>query len=170
MQRRSWILLAICAVLAGFLAWAYIGTQSPPPTLTQQQTTQMLDTMRQAVAKKNINGILAYIAPQPDVKIAGLNQDQLRMMLARAFRGTGKLNAEYSNLVFTGGTDDATAEFDLIVTEQAPGMVAEDYKGHITLQLKRLDVPRFLGLFQTKEWRIVGAESTGPNLSNFGDY
>lgn len=170
MQRKSWILLVVCAVLAGFLAWAYIGTKAPPPTLTQTGTVQMLDNMRQAVAKKNINGILAYIAPQPDVKIAELTQDQLRMMLTRAFRGSGKLNAEYSNLVFTGGADAATAEFDLLVTETASGMVAEDYKGHITLHLKRLDVPRLLGLFQAKEWRIVSAESTGPNLANFGDY
>lgn len=170
MQRKSWILLVVCAVLAGFLVWAYIGTKAPPPTLTQTGAVQMLDTMRQAVAKKNINGILAYIAPQPDVKIAELTQDQLRMMLTRAFRGSGKLNAEYSNLVFTGGADEATAEFDLAVTETASGMVAEDYKGHITLHLKRLDVPRLLGLFQTKEWRIVSAESTGPNLANFGDY
>ncbi len=170
MQRKSWFLLAFCAVLAAFLGMSYLLSQPSPQTLTQQDAMQMLKKMQDAVAQKNVNAIMATIAPQPDTRIAHLNQDQLRLLLARAFHNTGTLRANYQNVTFTGGTNDATLEFDLTVSQEAPGLSSEDYKGHITLRLKRIDVPRFWGLFQAKEWRIVGADSSGPDPMNFGDY
>ncbi|HZO87995.1 MAG TPA: hypothetical protein VFB38_06605 [Chthonomonadaceae bacterium] len=171
MAKKSWIVLAICVALAGFLVMAYFVSQPGPETLTQTQTVQMLDEMKAAVARKDVNTIMAHIAPTGEAHIAGVNPDQLRLMLIRGFRSTGKLRAEYSNVAFHPHGDEATVEFDLVVYQQTADMLAEAYpKSHVTLQLRRVEVPRLWGLFQGHEWRIVGADTDGPNLSNFGEY
>jgi hypothetical protein len=156
--------LATCVVLAAFLGVAYLFSQPTAETLTQEDATAMLQKMQEAVAQKNVNAIMSYIAPQPETRIANLNLDQLRLLLARAFHNSGTLHADYSKVVFTGGSSEATLEFDLVVANQLPGVTSDDYKGHVTLHLKRVDVPRLFGLFHSKEWRIAGADSTGPDL------
>lgn len=170
MQKKSWIILAFCVALAGSLVAAYFVSQSVPEPLTEQQVTHKLDEMADAVARKDSNRILKYISPESDEKYAGLNLEQLRLMLARAFHSSsGNWKARYTHLVFQPGDDDAKADFDLDVAEEGANWSAGDYHGHITLYLRRVKVPRLFGLIQSKEWRIVKADSTGPDLSNFGE-
>lgn len=170
MHKSSWVALGLCAVLIVCLGGAYLISRGAPEALNQEQATQMLQQMQEAVAQKNVDGIMNAISPDADVHLATLRPDQLRLMLAKAFRESGKLHADCTNIAFQGGTGDATLEFDLSVKQEAPNMVAEDYAGHITLRLRRVDVPHLLGLYHTKEWRIVGADSTGKDPSTFGDY
>ncbi len=169
MKQSSWIVLGICILLAAFLGLYYIETQPSPATLTQDQATRMLHRMQEAVAHKDVNTIMGYISPSPDARLANLNQDQLRVTLARAFRDSDRLRADVSNVNLQGGTGEATVDFNLVVTHQMPEGIGRDYTGHITLHLQRMEVPRMMGIFHAQEWRIVGAETTGPDPSSFGE-
>ena len=169
MRKSSWVLLGICVALAACLGFAYLLSQSSPETLTQEEAAKMLRKMQEAVEQKDVGTIMAYIAPAPETRIVNLNEDQLRLMLARAFRNSSKLRADVSNIAFQSAGGDTTLEFDLAVVQEHPSMVAQDYTGHITLHLRRVEVPHLLGLYQTKEWRIASAETTGPDPANFGE-
>lgn len=169
MRKSSWVILGVCLILAALLGFIYVRSQPVSETLTQPEAEQMLHQMQDAVAQKNVGGIMEYIAPDPETRIANLNQDQLRLLIARGLRNSGRPQAIVSNIVFAGGTGEATLAFDLVVKDDRPDSVSDRYTGHITLHLRRVEVSHLLGLFHTKEWRIVGADTTGPDLSNFGD-
>ena len=170
MQRRSWILLGICAALLFCLGLAYYLSNTPPPTLTQAQAERMLETLNTAVRRKDVNTMMDYVSPEPETRLAGLRPDQLRMMLARAFRSTGALEPQTSNVTFADQGDKATLDFDLKVNSRESDMLSTPYSGHITLKLTRVSILRLLGLFHTQEWRIAGAEHTGRDLTSFGEY
>lgn len=170
MKKSSWIVLGLCLLLVIGLVSAYFLTQNSPATLNQAQAMQMIEKMQDALHHKNVNGIMDYISPNSDTRISNLNQEQLRRMLIHYMRSSDTLSAEVQNPTFTGGDSEAELQFDLTVFNNGQDSRKEDYKGHVILHLKRVEVSRLLGLYQTKEWRIVGAESTGPSLENFGDY
>ena len=169
MKRRSWIILAVCVLLGVGLVAAFLLSQNGPGRLSQQGAVEITQQMESAFQHKNANGILAHISPASDTRIASINQDQLRLLLVRYFRSSDRLSAEMKNYVFAGGDADATLQFDLAVHNDGPDSRKEDYAGHITLHLRRVEVPHLLGLYQTKEWRVTAAETTGPELSAFGD-
>jgi len=170
MQKRSWILLGVCGLILFVLGIAYLNSQNASETLTQEQATHMLDTMKSAVEHKSVSTLMGFIAPSSDTRIANLNPDQLRGLLARAFHQAGPFQANFSNETFQSNGADATLDFDLAVTQKLDGGVGNDYRGHITLHYQRVAVPHLFGLFHSKEWRIVRAESSGPDPTSFGDY
>lgn len=169
MRKSSWIVVAVCVVLAAFLAFAYLWTPSSPETLTQQDGNQIVDKLKDAVTHKNADEIMDFVSPDPDTKIAGLNQDQLRLMLQRAFHNSGNLQPNVSNIMLDSVRNEATLAFDVNVKDSTPDMLAGDYAGRITLHLRRIEIPHLMGLLHAREWRIVGAETTGPDPSTFGD-
>ena len=170
MKRSSWTVMGICVLLSILLVVGYQASRSAPETITQTDAEAMLQKMQAAVHRKDVKTIMDAISLEPGTRVANLNADQLRLMLARAFRNSGELTADVSNIKFTGGTGQATLEFDLAVNQRNGEMTAADYRGRITLRLKRVEVPRLLGIVHAQEWRIVGAETTGPDPANFGDY
>jgi hypothetical protein len=170
MRKSSWILLGVCLVLALGLGVAYLLSRPAQEGLTQEQATQMVREMQAAVAKKDVNGIMRYVAPGAEPRLARMRPDQLRVLLMRAFRESGRLTATCDNFAFQTSGEEATLEFDLSVTHQDTGFTAEDYNGRITLNLQRVEAPRFLGLFKTKEWRIVEAQTTGKDPSTIGEW
>jgi len=170
MRKSSWIVLGVCAALILSLATAYFLSRTSPDTLTQQQAESIVKEMQVAVRHKNVDALMAYIAPSEDLRIANLRPDQIRVLLAHAFQAMPDPRAEVSNLTFTGGLKDATLGFDLVVHNDGPSQTAVDYTGHITLQLQRVPVPHLMGLYNTREWRIVSGSTTGPDPSTFGDY
>jgi hypothetical protein len=147
----------------------YLVTKGGPGPITQEEAIEMTQKMEQAFRAKNANGILAYINPAPETRIANINQDQLRVLLVRYFRNSDHVSAELKNYAFTGADTEATLQFDLTVHNDGSDSRKEDYSGHITLHLRKVDIPQFFGLYQAKEWRITGAESTGADLAGFGD-
>lgn len=169
MQKSSSIVLAVCAALALCLGIGYLITSGSPPKITQEQAVTMLNEMNKAVEHKDVGALMSHISTAPEHKIAGMRGDQLRLMIARGMRGSGKLTSQTSNVQFKPLTDEATLDFDLLVTSKESDAVSELYKGHVTLGLKRVDVPLMLGLFQGKEWLIVSAEHTGRDLNSFGE-
>jgi hypothetical protein len=169
MQRRSWVVLGVCILIAGILTAAYIASQHGPERLTQQDAIGIVQGMESAFEHKNPTGVLAYISPSPDTRISSISTDQLHLLLGRYFRYSDRLSAETKNYLFTGGDGDAVLQFDLVVHNDGADSRKEDYSGRITLHLRRVEIPHLLGLYQTREWRITGAETTGPDLSTFGD-
>jgi hypothetical protein len=169
-KRSSWIILAICALLIGLLAFLYMESQQAPPEMTQARITSMLDKMKDAVAHKNTRALMSYVDQSPDTRISRMNTDQLRLTLSRAFSNSDQLEAIYTGLALHNNGDEATAEFDLKVLHHMSGATGDDYNGHIVLHLKRMDVSHMLGLYHTREWKIIRADTNGPDLSNYGDY
>ena len=168
MQRNSWIALGICAALAAFLAIMYLQSQGASETFTQETASQMIQTMQDAVRHKNVGGIMQYITPDDEAHIAGEHPFDLQILLARAFRASGQLRADVSHMTYQGETEPSVA-FHLVIFDERTDMNARDYEGDITLHLQRVDVPHLLGLYKTKEWRITGAETTGPDPASFGE-
>ena len=170
MQLRSWILLGISAALLLCLGLGYYFSTLTPPTITQARVERMLEEMNAAVSRKDVNTLMNYVSPESETRLAGLKPDQLRLMLARAFRSTGKLEPQTSNMQFQDNGNSATVEFDLVINSKESDMVSTPYSGHVTLRLQRVEIPRLLGVFHAQEWRIVSAEHTGRDLNSFGDY
>ena len=171
MKRSSWIILSLCVVLAGSLVFLYRLSQTSNGPLTEAQAREMVQRMQNAVANKNVNTIMGYITTDKDAKIVNLKQDQLRLLLARTFHSAQEMRADVTNFGFQGGTaNDATVQFDLALNHEEPGLSSVVYTGRITLQLHRTDVPHSFGLYSTHEWRIVGAETSGPDPGTFGEY
>ena len=170
MRKSSWAVLGVCALLLFGLGFAYMLSRTSGDTLTREQAAQVVQKMQDAVARKDTGAIMDFIDPNPETKVAGLNQDQLRMMVGRALHSMQNPRADVSNLAFAGGTDgDATLDFDLAVKQSGKDFSASDYSGHISLHLKRVDVPHLLGLYQTKEWRVVTGTTNGPQPGDFGE-
>lgn len=169
MQKSSWIALGVLILLSAFLGVGYIATRPAPETLTKEQATTMLTHLQKAAEGKNTSAILGALAPMPEGKYAELNREQLQWLLNRAFRGSERIRTEITNVTFDGGMQAATLAFDLVVYNGLGSMTSENYRGRITLSLKRVEVPRFGGILKSFEWRIVKADTTGPNLTSFGD-
>ena len=170
MRKSSWIMLGVCGALVLVLGFAYLLSRTTDTSLTREQASQIVQKMQDAVARKDVSTIMSYIDPSPETKVANVNQDTLRILLARAFRAMQNPHADVTNLAFAGGdSGDATVDFDLDVKQAAADYSAFDYKGHITLHLKRVDVPHLLGLYQTSEWRIVSGSTTGQQPSDMGE-
>lgn len=171
MKRSSWIILSLCIVLAGSLVFTYRLSQMGNGPLTEVQAREMVQHMQTAVANKNVNTIMGYITMENDAKIVNLKHDQLRLLLARTFRNAQEIRADVTNFGFQGGTgDEATTQFDLALNHLEPGLNSVVYTGQITLHLRRTDVPHVFGLYSTHEWRIIGAETSGPDPGTFGEY
>lgn len=171
MKRSSWIVLSLCIVLAGSLVAIYRLSQAGTGPLTEAQAREMIQKMQTAVAHKNVNTIMGFITNDSDAKIVNLKTDQLRLLLARTFRNAQEIRADVTHFTFQGGTtEDATAQFDLALVHDEPGLHADVYSGQITLHLHRMDVPHLFGLYSTHEWRIIGAETTGLDPSSFGEF
>jgi hypothetical protein len=169
-KRSSWIILAISALLLGLLAFLYVQSQQKPPDMTQSRIESMLDKMKDAVAHKNIRALMSFVDQSSETRISKLNVDQLRLTLSRAFNNSDQLEALYTGLALHNNGDESTAEFDLKVVHHLSAATADDYDGHIVLYLKRLEVPHLLGLYHSREWKIVRADTNGPDLTNYGDY
>ena len=169
MRKSSWMILAICGILTICLGFGYFVSKQKQPDLNQQNAEKMLQTMSEAVNKKDIGALLQYISSASDTKIANMKLDQLRIMLARGFRNTGKLVSTPSNIVLDPHYGEANLDFDLVVKSEDGNVVSDIYAGHITLKLRKIEVSHLLGLYHIAEWRIVGAEHTGRELDSFGD-
>ena len=159
-------MLAAVAALGAFLTFAYISGRSDPGPLTEAQGRALLDTLKDAVARKDANAILATISPEPGTRIKEMSPDKLRGLLYQAFHNVEKLDAETANVKFQGGETDASMEYDLTIHNTIQSAVS-DWKYHITMTLRPVETPHFLGLIHTKEWKITGAQADGPDLGAF---
>ena len=167
MRKSSWIVLGIGMLLGIGLGFAYLLSHTGPENLTEADAVKMINRMQEAATHKDVGTIMSYISSTSDTKITNLNTDQLRLMLAHALRSANHVRPDVSHIAFHGGLGEASVDFDLIVFNEDKNMSSKDYEGHITLNLRRIDVPHLLGLYQTKEWRVVGGSTTGPDPASW---
>ena len=170
MKRKSWMILGVSLALVACLTLFYLFSQSSPEKLTKEEAISLLQKMTLSFEKKKVDGILNQISPDSQSRLAKLSPDQIRAMLLNYFRNSERLHADTNSLIYTVGLDENQLQFDLVVHNDSGDSRNEDYAGHITLRLKRMEVPRLFGLFHAYEWRVIGAETTGPDPSVFGDY
>ena len=171
MRRSSWLLLITSGALCLCLAVAFLLTRGDNGgPLGPRQAEAMIKDMQDAVARKQVGGIMKYVDDQPETHLANLRPDQLRLLLARAFRGSGSLHATCSHIHVTGDARQAVVEFDLSVKDSEPNMIAGDYDGHITLGMRQVDVSHLLGIYHSKEWRIVTADTSGKDPASMGEF
>jgi hypothetical protein len=170
MKKSSWIVLIVCGVLTCLLVFLYVQSSRPAPEMSPARMAVMLDSMKQAVVRKNVSALMSYVDQSGDTRITSLNPDQLRILLNRAFRQSENLVPTYDNLSVHQDGSEEIAEFDLSMNQQMQDAIAHDYnKLHIKLHLHLVEVPHLLGLYHTKEWKISRAESN-LDLANYGDY
>lgn len=158
--------MGVVAALSAFLLFGYIASHNAPGPMTETQANGMLDTLKEAVAHKNANAILALVSPDPETRIKDMSPDKLRTLLFQAFRNADNLDAQTANVKFQGGEESASLEYDLTIHHTMQSAVSE-YKYHIMMQMRPIDASHFLGLYHTKEWRITGAQADGPDLGGF---
>ncbi len=169
MKQKSWAILGICALLCAGLGALYLLTQNSPKTFTQQDAIAFVQKMQTSFHKKNSGEILAKLSPDSEPRLAKLSPDQIHTLLLSYFRNSDKLNAEIDNYGFAEGQDENTLQFDLKVHNDSSDSQKTDYEGRITLHFKYMDSPRLFGLLHASEWRISAIETTGPDISTFGD-
>ena len=134
------------------------GTTYTYPTTTSSGTTYVVG---QAV----VQGPTAA-TPEPDTRIKEMSPDKLRGLLNLAFRNADSLDAQTKNVKFQGGEDSASLDYDLTIHNTMQSATSE-YKFHVTMQMRPVDAPHFLGLYHTKEWRITGAQADGPDVGSY---
>ncbi len=169
MKKSSMVALGVTGFLCILLVIAYLSSRSAPEQITREQAVSILDEMKTAVEKKNLDTVMDAVAMTPEGKYGDMTREQLRTILGRAFVGSSNLAVEISKVSFDGGHQAATLAFDVNVKNSQGGMSADDYKAHITLYLKRVEVSRLGGLVKAMDWKITKADSTGPNMSTFGE-
>ena len=167
MQKSSWTMLGVAAALMAFLLFAYITSHNEPPPLTAAQANAMLKTMQDAAERKDVNTIMGYVAPDAETRIADLSPNQLRTFLSRAFYGAGSVKTNTSNITFAGGKDEAVLGFDMRVGNNVQDMSSDDWHGHVMLHLRPVAIPKFLGLYHAKEWRITSGTTNGTSPASF---
>ena len=166
MQKSSWMMLGVVAALGAFLAFAYISSRADPGPLTEAQANVLLDTLKDAVQRKDANAILATISPAPETRIKDMTPDQLRGLLMQGFRYSEQVDAQTSNVHFQGGETEAALDYDLTIHNTMQGM-ASSRPYHVTMTLRPVETPHFLGLYHTKEWKITGATADGPDVGSY---
>lgn len=170
MQKSSKIALLVCLLLLVVLGASYLMARTGEPTFTQEKALAIIHHLEEGVASKNVGEIMSQIDSSPETRLANINSDQLRLLLSRAFRAMNHPKATTSNLNFAAGDKgEATVEFELLITQNGENYTARDFQGHVTLHLKRVEISYLFGLYKTREWRIVGGSTTGPQPSEFGD-
>lgn len=162
MRRSSKVVLALALALLlalGFLYVRSLDTDAPP--LTPRVASQLLERGERAFEHRSVEGIMELVAPR--ARLFGRNPDQLRLVLARAFQemGPNRITADRRNLIVEPMGDTGTASFDVRIGERGGGADVLYYDLHVSLDLVKVRVPHWLGLYTTEEWKVSRAESIG---------
>lgn len=173
MQKNSIIALVACLLITALLGTSYLLTRSGDQPLTTERAEEILHHLKEGVAHHDVNAIMSQIDQDPETRIANASTAQLRLLLSRGLQAMKHPHAETDGLAVStsngGDKSDGTIEFNLRVTQTDQDNEALDYRGRITLHLKRMEVPHLLGLYKTREWRIVGGSTTGAQPSELGE-
>ncbi|CEK13973.1 hypothetical protein [Chthonomonas calidirosea] len=169
MQRSSWIALGLSVLLIAILTVSYFVSQARPKPFDATQAQQILHDLQVAVRQKDVEGIMQYVAPNARL-IGDMDTQKARLLLARAFRTMQNPEPSVSDVQFHADADEPSVSFDLNLRDQGPDYTSDEYEGRITLYFRQVTITHLFGLYHTVEWRIVHAETTGPNPDNFGDF
>ncbi|MBC7528607.1 MAG: hypothetical protein H7308_13795 [Chthonomonadaceae bacterium] len=169
MKTSSRLALGGIFALFALLFLGYRLTRTEPAIFTMEKASALLQRMETAVEKKDAGMLLGEVSSSPGVKLNGLKEEQIRFMLAKAFRSTGKLKATTDNVKFSGGDSEAQVNFHVVVKDYGNDATSELYNANLMMRFRREEVSHYLGLVKSQEWRIVEVNSDGPSLDNFAE-
>ncbi|MDE2125078.1 MAG: hypothetical protein KGJ62_00630 [Armatimonadetes bacterium] len=170
MRRNSWLLLAAAGVISVILGVGYSIAGAGSGGTPQQQVSALLSRLKTAAEHKDTGGVMNAFATQSNMRVTSMNRDQFERLVDRGMNDAGTLQIEMNHISIVPSGPEMIAEFDLGINESRKEYQAQDYTGHIVLRLRRVSVATWFGLVRVRRWRIVSADTTGPDPANFGDY
>ena len=170
MRRNSWLLLAAAGVISVLLGVGYSIASAGAGGTPQQQVAALLNHLRTSADHKNADGVMEAFASQSNMRVSSMNYQQFERLVDRGLNDAGTLQVVMNNLSIVPSGQEMIAEFDLVINESRQQYQAQDYQGHVVLRLQRVPVSSWFGLVRTRQWRIVSADTTGPDPANFGGY
>jgi hypothetical protein len=161
MRRSSWITLGIAVfILAviGFLLVQSAGSDAPP--MTPAVANEIIERGKKALAEGDSNGIIDLMAP--DARILEKNPDYMRTVLDTAIKDLRgrKLEIKCGQPEVKELRGVAYVSFDMDVGERGANVDIQYYHTRLDLQMKKVQIPRWFGLHQAEEWRIVRLDSS----------
>lgn len=121
----------------------------------ENQIVMLIERGRQAIEKKSIDTAASCISKNYADE-SGMKYDQLRMIIADAFRSNDKYEVTVDTpIVKMDGADKALANAHVVITTVQDGERAEAFSGDVSLFLTKESVRKYL-IFPTHEWKITG--------------
>jgi hypothetical protein len=164
MQRSSKIALGVCFVLLVGLVTLFVQYRmESQPDLSEQDARLMLDRLAEAFARGSTERVLSFAAP--DAKVAGRDLEEIRSLLQRGFRYMKNPELTYKNFQYVRRGETVHLRFDVHVKQSPDGQAANAesiYLARIGFTVRRIEIPRMLGLMRTYEWKISDVDA--PNM------
>jgi len=163
MRRSSKVALLVAVLILVAMIVVYLKTlDTVAPPMSLQVAQQLLERGRVALERRDADGIMDLMAS--NAKILDQNVERMRLILYRTMRelGTSHLTATWKNLNARQQGNNAYVSFDLEVGQDEAGVWASYYRPHINLELTKVRVSRWFGLYTTEEWKITRVESSEP--------
>jgi hypothetical protein len=121
-----------------------------------------LDNAEKLAEAHNVTGLMNLI--DDNARIIDKDKEQTRFLLIRAFRNAGAdpITLSWKNLNVTRNNDTAILNFDLDVGQNMNGITVNWAHSHFDMILQKTNVPHWLGLYTTQEWKIIKADTDLP--------
>lgn len=141
--------VAIIALAMGFFA------VNRDKGTDEGQIVGLIECGRQAVEQKSVDAAASCIS-KSYADESGMKYDQLRVLIADAFRSENKYEVTVDTpIIEMDGTDKAHAKARVTVTTVHNGAGAEVFSGDVAFFLTKENVRKYL-IFPTREWRVTG--------------
>lgn len=155
MRRTSWIfLIAALLMLAATLGFYLQSASTPAPPLTGAVVQKLIDEGKDAVNRRDAQGVMNLMAP--DAKVIGRPLDRVGQLISQAFKQMdGPLGIRTSKPELRMENGVQTASFELDIGEENDKMTAVYFPAlRARVRFARVHVSHWLGLYSTEEWRI----------------
>jgi hypothetical protein len=164
MRRTSKIVLGICFVLLVVLVTLFVQYRmESQPDLSERDARVMLDRISEAFQRGSAERVLSFAAP--DAKVAGRDLEEIRSLLQRGFRYMKNPELTYKNFQYSRRGETVNLRFDVHVKQSPDGHPASAesiYLARIGFTVRRIKIPKLLGLMRTYEWKISDVDA--PNM------
>lgn len=161
MKPSSRLALVAALMLSAGSLILYTRTQdTPAPRLTPRTVEEMLVRVAQAVRRRDVNGALEVTTES--AVLFGERRQRFEYLARRALReaAPGRVEITWSNLLVRDHGETGTAEFDVAAGERLDGTDAVYFEARVTLSLRKIRKPRWMGLGTQELWLVERAQSS----------
>jgi hypothetical protein len=163
-MRRSSCIISFAAILtlSALLVLFFQPFSISAPPMSNAVAQNFISRGQDALRRHDADGIMDVMAP--DARILGRRAEDVRPLLQSALHEVqGHLSLSTRNLTTTQDRDRATVKFVMDVGQKTTEMDAVYYGNmHVTLQLEKVRVARFMGLMYAEEWRVADIQTDPP--------
>jgi hypothetical protein len=160
MRRSSVVVLIMAGLLLAAMAFLYVRSfDTIAPPMSVQVATDLLNRGKAALERRDVEGIMELTAP--DARLLGRSPEQMRTILNQAMAELGRehLTITWSDVSARQTDNTAYVSFNLQVGQKTAGFDATYYNSRIRLELQKVRIPHWFGLYSTEEWRVSLADS-----------